>query len=109
VAVQGAVVFDARVRYRSRLRLWDYIDQAGGPTGAADLSRVSIEYPNGERAIARRRALWFDVNPTVEPGSTIFVPERPEGDVRTDWGDIINRTVGITTSVLTTLILIQRL
>jgi hypothetical protein len=59
--------------------------------------------------MARRRPLWFDGNPPVEPGSVIFVPERPEGEVRTDWGEVITRAVGITTSVLTTLILIQRL
>lgn len=109
VAVQGAVLFNSRVRYRSGFGFWDYVEQAGGPSGAADLSRVSIEYASGERALAKRRTFWFDVNPPVEPGSTIFIPTRPEGDVRTDWGEIINRTVGITTSVLTTLILIQRL
>jgi polysaccharide export outer membrane protein len=107
VLVIGAVNFSSRVLYDPRLTLFDYVSRSGGFAPAADRGRVSVQYPDGERYTVQRR-LVVATAPRVRPGSTIFVPTRPEGD-KTNWGDIITRAVGLVSTAATLWIAIDRI
>jgi polysaccharide export outer membrane protein len=107
VLVTGAVNFSSRVLFDPRLTLFDYVSRSGGFAPAADRGRVSVQYPDGERYTVQRRLL-VSTAPRVRPGSTIFVPTRPEGE-KTNWGDIITRAVGLVSTAATLWIAIDRI
>lgn len=107
VLVTGAVNFSSRVLYDPRLSLFDYVSRAGGFTPNADRGRVSVEYPDGERYTVQRRLILSTV-PSVRPGSTIYVPSRSEAQ-KTDWGEIIARSVSVLTAAATLWIGIDRI
>ncbi|SOD02908.1 protein involved in polysaccharide export, contains SLBB domain of the beta-grasp fold [bacterium JGI 053] len=107
VLVTGAVNFSSRVLYDPRLTLFDYVSRSGGFAPAADRGRVSVQYPDGERYTVQRRLLISSV-PRVRPGSTVFVPTRPEGE-KTNWGEIITRAVGLFSTAATLWIAIDRI
>ena len=96
-----------RIVHRRGLGVGDYLAAAGGADRSADLDRLSVQYPNGSRAVAKK-FLFFRRFPDVEPGSQIFVPTKVEG-TGTDWDEFLTRTLGITTSVLTILVLSNQL
>lgn len=73
VRVVGAVEFPARVQWRPSLGFGEYLAQAGGVTEQGDRGRASVTYANGERDRSSR-FLFFRLDPSVEPGSTITVP-----------------------------------
>jgi protein involved in polysaccharide export with SLBB domain len=108
VLVSGAVAFESRVLYGDGGGLSDFLSGAGGTLREADLDRVSIEYPNGERAVTRKFLFLFRNHPDVRPGSTIFVPLKAEGG-GTDWNQITSTFVGMATTVLTLLVLADQL
>jgi protein involved in polysaccharide export with SLBB domain len=107
VLVEGAVAFESRVLYEDGLSLEDYLGRSGGTLGDADLDRVSIRYPNGERATVRK-TLGFRRYPSVQPGSTIFVPRATE-EQGIDWDSVLNRTLTVTTTVITLMLAMDRL
>jgi protein involved in polysaccharide export with SLBB domain len=107
VLVEGAVNFSSRVLYDPRLTLFDYVSRAGGFAANADRGRVSVQYPDGERYTVQRRLVFSSV-PQVRPGSTVFVPARAEG-AKTDWGDVITKTVSVLSTAVTLWIAIDRL
>ena len=107
VLVTGAVNFSSRVLYDPRLGIFDYVNRSGGFAPGADRGRVSVQYPDGERFSVQSR-LVFSTAPRVRPGSTIFVPTRPESE-KTDWGEIITRVVSLATTAATLWIAIDRL
>jgi polysaccharide biosynthesis/export protein len=109
VAVTGAVMFSSRVHYRPGMSLSDYLSQAGGTTDIADTRRITVTYANGERA-AIRRAVFGRRTPAVRPGSTIYVPVKPE-DQREGFNldQFLSRTLTILSTTVTLLIAIDRL
>jgi protein involved in polysaccharide export with SLBB domain len=107
VLVTGAVNFSSRVLYDPRLTIFDYVSRSGGFAPSADRGRVSVQYPDGERYTVQRRLL-ISTAPRVRPGSTIFVPAKPEGD-KTDWGEIITRVVSLVSTAATLWIAIDRI
>lgn len=107
VLVLGAVNFSSRVLYDPRLTLFDYVSRSGGFTSNADHGRISVQYPDGERYTVQRR-LAFSSVPEVRPGSVIFVPNRSETE-KTNWGDIITKTVSVLSTAVTLWIAIDRL
>lgn len=109
VEVQGAVNFEAKVLHRPGADLGYYINQAGGYTNIADRGRVTITYQNGERA-AVSRFLLVGRSPRVQPGSTIFVPAKPE-DERDgfNWDAFLTRTLTILSTTATLLIAVRQL
>jgi protein involved in polysaccharide export with SLBB domain len=107
VLVTGAVNFTSRVLYDPRLTLYDYVSRSGGFVSGADRGKVSVQYPDGERYTVQRR-LFISTAPRVRPGSTIFVPTRPEGE-KTNWGDIITRAVSVVSAAATMWIAIDRI
>lgn len=78
VRVVGAVVNPISVQYRPGANLGYYIGNAGGYARNADRGRVSVRYANGSAEVVRRQLLLFKNSPSVGPGATITVPERPE-------------------------------
>jgi protein involved in polysaccharide export with SLBB domain len=106
VLVTGAVQFEARVLYDPRYTLADYISRAGGYADNASRSRVSIIRADGERFAARGgRALAVR---RVTPGSQILVPVEMPNE-RTDWGDVITKSVSLVTAAATLWIALSRL
>jgi protein involved in polysaccharide export with SLBB domain len=106
VQVIGAVAFQARVLYTPGRSVADYVAEAGGYTAAADRGRVSITYPNGERATLRRSGRRR--GPPVTPGSTIVVPVKANTE-RPDWGEVATRAASILGSIVTLIVVIDRI
>ena len=80
VGILGAVQFQSRARWQEGMSLGDYLDQAGGLVENGDRNRVAVTYANQERQRTRKLFLIFRSDPTIEPGSTISVPFKPEGE-----------------------------
>lgn len=80
VRVTGQVVSPIAVQYRAGADLSYYISIAGGYARLADRGRISVRYPNGSGEITRRYLLLFKSQPSIRPGSTIVVPEKPEAE-----------------------------
>lgn len=72
VRIGGAVLNPATVNFETS-NVGDYISQAGGFTSSAIRKRVYVTYANGKIA-STRKILFFRSYPSVEPGSTVFVP-----------------------------------
>ena len=95
--------------YRPGMSLGDYLNQAGGTTDIADRDRVTISYPNGERATIRRTVFIRRV-PEIRPGSTINVPVKPEDERNGfDLDQFLTRTLTIVSTVVTLLVAIDRM
>jgi protein involved in polysaccharide export with SLBB domain len=77
VQVVGAVNSPGSFLWERGKGLEFYIANAGGYTRGADKSLVSVRYANGS-ARTRNRFLFFSSSPDPGPGSTVFVPEKPE-------------------------------
>lgn len=92
-----------------------YIDTyAGGFADNADKGKTTVEYPTGEIKKSKR-FLFFRSYPEVVPGSKIKVAykksenkeESEKEDI--DWGKVLSDSVAQATTVLTLILLIQRL
>lgn len=79
VAVQGKVQSPIKITFdKEHTRLSYYIDKAGGFGIRPWRKRIYVTYANGKSR--RTRNLFFaHFYPRIEEGSTINVPERPEG------------------------------
>lgn len=110
VLVTGAVTFESLVPYEPGRGIDYYVNRAGGYTYVADPGRLTITYQDGERAAVRRRRLFFDGKPRVGPGSTIYVPEKPEAERGGfNFQQFITSTTGMMTAVLTVLLAVDKL
>ncbi len=107
VVVMGAVAFEAGVLFDRKHDLNWYLDQAGGTTVDADRSRITVTYPNGQRASVRK---LFGVRrtPDVLPGSIITVPAKPADRTGTNWDQILSRTIAALSTVLTLVLVVQQ-
>lgn len=109
VLVTGAVMFESRVLYEPGKGLDYYINRAGGFDDAADPRRVTVTYQDGERAAVERKLLLFSSKPKPQPGSTIFVPEKPPAArAGFDWDRFLTRTLAVVSTTATLLIAIDR-
>lgn len=77
VRVAGEVTSPLNLRFDNAYSFKDYIDQSGGFLQSAKKGRSYIQYPNGKRK-GTGRFLFFKFYPKVEPGSTIFIAQKPE-------------------------------
>lgn len=80
VRVIGAVTSPTAVLWQRGRPLDYYIDNAGGYARDADKGLVSVRYADGT-ARTKSRFLFFSSAPAPGPGSTVFVPEKPEREV----------------------------
>ena len=100
VVVEGAVNSPVTVSYAPNRSAGYYVDRAGGFARQADKGRTYIVQLNG--AVMRRGS-------TVEPGARVVVPEVPAGEEKTNWGQIVSGIASVLTSVLTIILVVQRL
>lgn len=103
-----------RVPYHSGKDALFYIEQfAGGFDDKADKSKVFVEYANGEIKQAKR-GLFKCKYPEVRKGSVITVgykqeEEKKETEKDTDWSKVLQDSVGQALSILTLILLVQRI
>jgi protein involved in polysaccharide export with SLBB domain len=84
VTIRGRVQSPLRITFdRDHRKLGYYIDRAGGFGIHPWRKRIYITYANG-RSRRTKNFLFAHFYPKVEEGSTITVPERPEGREFTD-------------------------
>jgi len=106
VTILGQVQQSAKVSYRSGLSLSAAIKAAGGYSDKAKKSKVYVVYQNGS---IKSRATAFlglvRLDPKLEPGATVVVPEALPKANPLSFGDV----VGVTTSLTTLALLISRL
>lgn len=109
VKVTGSVTFESRILHRPGEDLSYYLNQAGGTTDFSDEDRITITYADGQRARIKK-SLWVDRQPEVLPGSTIFVPEKPESE-RDGFNldQVLTRTLTILGTLATVLVALDRL
>lgn len=102
VKVSGSVLNPLAVTYERRLRMWNYIDRAGGYSPNAKKSKAYVIYPNGTSASTKG---WlFKRVPKITPGSEIIVPEKPEkkgGDDGMKWISMAGMMSSIAVSLVT--------
>ncbi|HEU0065016.1 MAG TPA: SLBB domain-containing protein [Flavisolibacter sp.] len=99
VGVSGEVFNPFNIMYERGKSLKDYISDAGGITHSGKKSRAFVTYANGSSAKTRKILGIFNKYPAIEPGSTIFVPQRPKRD-----GQFDAAKAGIIVSAVTALI-----
>ena len=94
---------------------WYIEHNAGGFDKYADRNSVTVTKPNGE-SLSTRRFLWMRIYPKVEPGSTISLKmntEKREKDQkpkeRVEWDKIAAGTLSSLTSIVSMILLIERL
>ena len=109
-ADQKSVVYQGR-----RSAKWYIVNNAGGFTKDADRNSVTVTKPNGQSE-GVKHFLWWRIYPKVEPGSVISCRvdykkreqlEKPKEKV--DWERIASSTLSSLTSVVSMILLIERL
>jgi polysaccharide export outer membrane protein len=108
VLVRGAVQFSTRVTYRNGMDLGDVLSAAGGLTSDADGGRTSVQYANGQRATLKHFLGITYSTPSIQPGSSVFVPRKPQGGPGFDWNSALTRILAVTSTMATLYIAIHR-
>ncbi len=78
VTIDGQVLSPVKVQYDPEMRFINYISAAGGFTKTALKKGAFVVYPNG-RAARTTNVIGIKFRPKVQPGSSIYVPVKPEG------------------------------
>ena len=79
VSVGGEVLKPVTVQYETGKGFGSYLSAAVGFTRNAYKSRAFVVYPNG-RSAKSHSFLGIRSYPRVTPGSSIFIPKRPDGN-----------------------------
>lgn len=95
VKVSGEVLSPSSMVYQSG-GLKSYINRSGGFSPKALKKHAYIVYANGSAA-ATKKFLFFNVYPTVKPGSEIFVPRKEEKKNKLSTTEIISISTGLAT------------
>jgi protein involved in polysaccharide export with SLBB domain len=103
VFVEGFVYSPQKIAYRSDWSLDDYVEAAGGPMKSLQykVGEVVVYYPGGN---AKVDGTFF--SPEVKEGSKIVV-ERVEKEPDSKWREEVRSWLGILTSTITILLLVQ--
>jgi polysaccharide biosynthesis/export protein len=91
-----------------------YLEQyAGGFSSKADRRSVTVTDPSGRVRGTQRALFFFNRYPTVQPGSTISLRDKreppPSEQRKVDWDAVFSRSTQVLTSVLTLIIVADRL
>jgi protein involved in polysaccharide export with SLBB domain len=78
VSVNGEVFKPVDIMYEKGKRMNDYLSAAGGVTQSGKKSKAFVIYSNGSSAKIRKTLGIFPNYPRIEPGSNIFVPQKPK-------------------------------
>ena len=106
ITVLGEVQQSAKLTYRPGLTVGGAIRAAGGLSDKARKSRVYVVYQNG--SIKSRRSAGFGLirlDPKLEPGATVVVPEK----LPREGGSALGEIVGYTSTLATLALLIKQL
>jgi protein involved in polysaccharide export with SLBB domain len=100
VSVNGQVFNPVEVMYERGKNINDYLSDAGGVTQSGKKGRAFVIYPNGSSAQIKKPLGIFRQYPKIEPGSNIFVPEKPkkEGFDAGKAGVLISAITGLLTA-----------
>ncbi|OOQ59480.1 SLBB domain-containing protein [Mucilaginibacter pedocola] len=77
VRVNGEVLYPSAVVYSKGKSFNDYVMNAGGYSARASKKGAYVVYPNGT-VRGTGKFLFFNVHPSVKPGSEIYVTKKPE-------------------------------
>jgi len=77
VQVNGQVLYPSSVVYDNSKSFDDFVSNAGGYAPRALKSGAYVVYPNGT-VRGTRKFLFFNIHPSVLPGSRIYIPLKPE-------------------------------
>jgi len=103
----GEVRVESRVPFGPGLSLGDYLERAGGLGDDGDRGKAYVEYANGWRDVSSK-FLFFRSDPGVQPGSTIVIPPKGEGEgFRVD--EFLTRTLSIMGTLATVAIAAKQL
>ena len=95
---------------------WYVRHYAGGFQKTADKNSVTVTFPNNQSESTKRGFLWIRRYPTVEPGGVITMRfdeekreriEKPKEKI--DWGNELKSSLSTLTSVVSLILLIDRL
>jgi polysaccharide biosynthesis/export protein len=105
VFVQGFVYSPQKVAYRSDWSLSDYVEAAGGPIKDLKykVGETVVYYPGGNANVDG----WF-FSPDIKEGSKIVV-QKVEREPDSKWREEVRSWLGILTSTITILLLMDRL
>jgi len=78
VSIGGEVFKPLDIMYEKGKSMGDYIGDAGGATPAGSKKRAFVIYANGSAAKIKRPLGIFRSYPKIEPGSNIFIPQKPK-------------------------------
>ncbi|WPU95784.1 SLBB domain-containing protein [Mucilaginibacter sabulilitoris] len=82
VRVNGEVLYPSAVVYTNSKSFNDYVSNAGGYSPKSLRRGAYVVYPNGT-VKGTRKFLFFNVHPSVKPGSEIYVPLKPVSTTNT--------------------------
>lgn len=101
VTINGQVFKPLEVMYEKGKNMNDYLSDAGGVTLSGKRGRAFVIYANGRSAKIKHPLGIFRHYPKIEPGSSIFVPERPkkEGIDAAKAGIFISAVTGLLTAL----------
>lgn len=78
VSVNGEVFKPLEIMYEKGKSMNDYLSDAGGVTQSGKKGRAFVIYANGSSAKIKKPLGIFRNYPRIEPGASIFVPEKPK-------------------------------
>jgi len=109
VAVRGNVGIEGLIKYGRGKRVDYYLDQAGGVQ--EDTKKVLLTQANGATFKLGKRFLLFRVNPVVDEGAIIMVISKEElaASEKLDLKEVLAESMAMVTSILTVILLTQRL
>lgn len=106
VSVNGQVFNPLDIMFEKGKSIRDYVSDAGGVTLRGKRSRTFIIYANGRSAKIKKVMGIFPRYPKVEPGSSIYVPEKPaKGEFDAAKGGIL---ISAITALITAVALLTR-
>lgn len=105
VSVSGEVFKPLDIMYEKGKNMRDYISDAGGVTQMGKWNRAFVIYANGSSAKIRKTLGVFPNYPKIQPGSNIFVPQKPKREFDAGKAGII---VSAVTALITAAALIVR-
>ena len=97
----NSVAFDPTYKFQ------DYVARAGGYTDNARKGKAFVTYANG-LTDRTRKFLFFNINPKVEPGSTVFVPFKVSDGSGLTTGERISIFSTLTTLIIVAATLLRR-
>ena len=80
VSVSGEVFKPVDIMFERGKSMKDYLSDAGGVTQLGKKNKAFVIYANGSSAKIKKTLGLFNRYPKIEPGSNIFVPQKPKRD-----------------------------